>query len=325
MAFLLVLLFAGGAAFAPTRPLAAKRVSAQSLVAQAEALAFSKYHGLGNDFLLVDNRESSEPKVSPDEAAKMCDRNFGIGADGVIFVLPGKDGADFTMRIYNSDSTEPEMCGNGIRCMARYLDAELKVKGREIDGGNEYLISTGAGPIVPVVRGDGQITVDMGPPELRAEKVPTKLAATTADGTALASSCVVAGETFETTCVSMGNPHAITFVEDVDAFDLAKFGRQMSAGHPMFPKNVNAEFVECISRTHFKMRVWERGAGPTLACGTGACAVAVAAMLTGRADRSSAVTVSLPGGPLIIEWREADGKIYMTGPAEFVFSGELPR
>ncbi|XP_068330159.1 diaminopimelate epimerase, chloroplastic-like isoform X2 [Pyrus communis] len=224
-------------------------------------LHFVKYHGLGNDFILVDNRDSSEPKISPEQAAKLCDRNFGIGADGVIFALPGINGTDYTMRIYNSDGSEPEMCGNGVRCFARFI-AELE----NLQGRHSFKVHTGAGLIVPEIQEDGK--------NLK-----------------------------------------------VDELKLAEIGPKFE-NHEVFPARTNTEFVQVFTRSHLKMRVWERGAGATLACGTGACAVVVAAVLEGRAERNC--TVDLPGGPLQIEWREENNHIYMTGPAEVVFYGSVP-
>jgi diaminopimelate epimerase len=247
------------------------------------------------------------------------DRNFGIGGDGLIFALPGENGCDYTMRIYNSDGSEPQMCGNGIRCMARYIinDIEKRAPGSEAT----YTIWTKAGKIVPKISSSGSVTVDMGNPILASEKVPTTLAPTR-DGMAVEANIEVLGKVYQTTCVSMGNPHSIVFVDDIDSMDppFATVG-PLFEKHPQFPQKINAEFVQVISRSHLRMKVWERGAGPTLACGTGACATVVAAVLTGRADRSC--TVTLPGGDLHIHWDEKDNKIYMTGPAEFVFEGRF--
>ncbi|OUC12268.1 MAG: diaminopimelate epimerase [Alkalinema sp. CACIAM 70d] len=275
-------------------------------------LQFSKYHGLGNDFILVDNRHSSDPILSPEQAEKLCDRHFGIGADGVIFALPGQNGTDYTMRIFNSDGSEPEMCGNGIRCMARFL-ADLEGDAAK----SVYTIHTLAGLITPKLEADGQITVDMGKPRLLAGEIPTTLVA--ADAQAVAVPLEVAGQTWAVTTVSMGNPHCITFVEDVAAIDLEKVGPQFEH-HSVFPQRTNTEFIEVVDRGYLKMRVWERGAGITLACGTGACASLVAAVLNYKSDRKA--TIELPGGPLQIEWA-ADDRIFMTGPAERVFVGEV--
>jgi diaminopimelate epimerase len=280
---------------------------------------FVKYQGLGNDFILVDNTKSKTPLYTPEQAIKLCDRNFGIGGDGLIFAMPGENGCDYTMRIYNNDGSEPQMCGNGIRCMARYIVDEIEKK--SVASEPTYTIWTKAGKIVPKVTKTGSIRVDMGTPILEAAKVPTKLPATK-DGAAVEATIEAAGASYKATCVSMGNPHAVFFVDDLDKMDpaFATVGPVMEK-HPMFPERVNAEFVQVLSRTHLRMKVWERGAGPTLACGTGACATVVAAVLTGRAER--ACTVTLPGGDLHIEWSAADGKIYMTGPADAVFSGKI--
>ena len=233
--------------------LAALAALAARCAALRPALAFSKYQGLGNDFLLVDNRDSATPKASPAEAAALCDRNFGVGADGVIFVMPGEDGADFKMTIYNSDSSEPEMCGNGIRCLARYL-GELGCEGAK-DGDDEvFTIATGAGPIVPVVRGDGLITVDMGEPELAGPKVPCALAPT--DGDKVVDAALEAGgATYAVTAVSMGNPHSVAFVDDAKAVDLGVTGKAVELNTDAFPEKVNAEFVDVVDRSHVNMVV----------------------------------------------------------------------
>lgn len=275
------------------------------------AIEFTKYHGLGNDFILIDNRASSEPRLTPEQAIDWCDRHFGIGADGVIFALPGQDGTDYTMRIFNSDGSEPEMCGNGIRCMARFLaDLETAETGRFQE---QYRIHTLAGVITPKFEANGQITVDMGKPRLLAAEIPTTLASEKVVNQPLE----VAGQTWNVTCVSMGNPHCITFVPDVAAIDLEKIG-SLFEHHSVFPQRTNTEFIEVVRSDYLKMRVWERGAGITLACGTGACASLVAGVLNEKCDRRA--TIELPGGCLDIEWA-ADGRIYMTGGAEKVFTG----
>ena len=282
------------------------------------AIAFSKYQGLGNHFILVDNRHQPHLLLNSEQVAKWCDRNFGIGADGVIFVLPGQHGTDYTMRILNSDGSEPEMCGNGIRCLAKFI-ADLGIA-----GGNPailpqtYKIHTLAGVISPTLQANGQVTVDMGPPFLLAKEIPTTL--TGADQHVISQPIVVAETRWIVTCVSMGNPHCITFVDEVSSIDLALLGPQFEH-HPVFPQRINTEFIEVISRDYLKMRVWERGAGATLACGTGACAALVAAVLTEQSDRIA--TVELPGGPLKIEWSQTNNRVYMTGPAEKVFAGVM--
>ncbi|MBD2665064.1 diaminopimelate epimerase [Richelia sinica] len=276
------------------------------------AIEFTKYHGLGNDFILIDNRSSEKPILTPEQAVKWCDRHFGIGADGVIFALPGQNGTDYTMRIFNSDGSEPEMCGNGIRCLAAFL-SDLEGMSRTK---NYYRIHTLAGVITPQLAVDG-VKVDMGLPRLLAGEIPTTLAP--ADAKVINQPLEVAGKTWDVTCVSMGNPHCITFVEDVAAISLESIGPQFEH-HPVFPQRTNTEFIEVVSRDYLKMRVWERGAGITLACGTGACASLVAGVLNDKCDRTA--TIELPGGPLEIQWSEVDQRIYMTGPAERVFTGK---
>ncbi|MEG3924071.1 diaminopimelate epimerase [Microcoleus sp. T3_D1] len=274
-------------------------------------IEFAKYHGLGNDFILIDNRHSSEPAIAPEQAVDLCDRHFGIGADGVIFALPGQNDTDYTMRIFNSDGSEPEMCGNGIRCLAKFI--------ADLDGSEaktQYRIHTLAGVISPELRSDGQVKVDMGVPRLLAAEIPTTLAA--ADAKAIDVPIEVADKSWSVTCVSMGNPHCITFVEDVAAIALETVGPQFEH-NKAFPQRTNTEFIQVVRSDYVKMRVWERGAGVTLACGTGACAAVVAGVLVGKCDRVTAV--ELPGGVLEIEWAEVSGRIYMTGPAQRVFTG----
>ena len=282
------------------------------------AIAFSKYHGLGNDFVLVDNRHQAGLMLTAEQAVKWCDRNFGIGADGVIFALPGPAGTDYAMRILNSDGSEPEMCGNGIRCLAQFI-AELETQdGQVVTAPKAYAIHTLAGTITPKLQPDGQVTVDMGEPILLAGEIPTTL--TAPDQRVINQALQVADQSWAVTCVSMGNPHCITFVSDVVAISLAELGPQFEH-HPAFPQRINTEFIEVINRDYLKMRVWERGAGATLACGTGACGALVAGVLTENCDR--AATVELPGGPLRIEWSASDNRVYMTGPAAKVFAGTM--
>jgi diaminopimelate epimerase len=285
-------------------------------------IEFTKYQGLGNDFILVDNRHQATPCITPDQAIQLCDRHFGIGADGVIFVLPGEQGADYTMRIFNSDGSEPEMCGNGIRCLGRFI-AELEGKGNQ---SIVYKIHTLAGPIVPEILPDGQVRVDMGEPRLRAAEIPTTLPEQ--NGQVVRQTLRVLDfpaeklrqQDYEATCVSMGNPHCMIYVEDVAAVPLAEIGPKFEH-HPAFPQRTNTEFVEVVRPDYVKMRVWERGAGITLACGTGACATVVAGVLTGHNQR--VCTVELPGGPLQIEWSESNNHVYMTGPATVAFRGTV--
>ena len=323
-------------------------------------IQFTKYQGLGNDFILIDNTKHSTPIYTPEQATKILNRNFGVGGDGVIFAMAGTNGCDYTMRIYNSDGSEPEMCGmayqtfflllyerishalspafyvefsnhlnlpdsiflpgNGIRCMARFL---LEVEGKGSFSEETYTISTGAGKIIPKICKDGTVTVDMGEPILcPPEEIPTTISATQ-DGKVVEAEIEASGVKYRINCVSMGNPHGVIFIDDLDSMDppFSSVGPVIE-NHPAFPERVNAEFAQVISPSHIRMKVWERGAGPTLACGTGACATCVAGVLSGRTERKA--TVSLPGGDLIIEWRESDNKIFMTGPAEAVFRGTLP-
>ncbi len=273
-------------------------------------LPFHKYHGLGNDFILLDNRQRPDPLISSAEAIALCDRRFGIGADGVIFLLPGSEGADHTMRIFNSDGSEPEMCGNGIRCLAQFLQ-DLGVNAES------YQIHTLAGRIVPRMEPSGLVTVDMGAPRLLAAQIPTTLSAP--QEKVIRVPMTVTDQEWEVTCVSMGNPHCVTWVEDVMTLDLERIGPQFEH-HPAFPRRTNTEFVQVIDRGRLKMRVWERGAGATLACGTGACGVLVAAVLCDLADPEA--IVELPGGLLTIRWDQTSQHVFMSGPAQLVYSGE---
>ncbi len=282
-------------------------------------LQFSKYQGLGNDFVLIDNRQQLEPVLTPEQVVRICDRHFGVGADGVIFLLPAQGNTDYAMRIINSDGSEPEMCGNGIRCLARFI-ADLE--GKSPTDAFAYRIHTLAGEMTPQLQPDGQVKVNMGPPQLAAAQIPTTLrsAEDPQNSKVVDQSLRVADQSWTVTCVSMGNPHCVTFVEDVDAIPLAQVGPQFEH-HPAFPQRINTEFVQVVSPGHLKMRVWERGAGATMACGTGACAVLVAGVLTGRCQPQA--TIELPGGPLAIAWTDSDPAVYMTGPAEEVFTGVL--
>ena len=273
---------------------------------------FSKYHGLGNDFILIDNRGSNELLLSVEQAVKMCDRHFGIGADGIIFVLPGKENTDYTMRIFNSDGSEPEMCGNGIRCMAMFI---TDLEGQEIID-KTYRINTLAGVISPTIKAGGNVRVDMGEPFLKASQIPTNLPEV--DGKVINQPLSVQDKEYFVSCVSMGNPHCLVFVDDLANIDLNAIGNNFET-HPAFPQKTNTEFIEVVNNSYLKMRVWERGAGITLACGTGACATVVAGVLNNKCDRLT--TVELPGGCLDIEWSQNDNHVYMTGPATKVFTG----
>jgi diaminopimelate epimerase len=275
-------------------------------------LQFSKYQGLGNDFLMVDGRSGGSDDwlgLTPERIQRLCNRRFGIGADGVILALPPQGDGELRMRIFNADGTEPEMCGNGIRCLARFL--------ADSDGdrpGRSWQIETLAGRIVPELQPQGTIRVDMGAPFLQPQQVPTTLPLGP-DGIPQGE-IEAAGECFAVGAAGMGNPHVVIPVEDVASVDLERFGAALEV-HPVFPARTNVHFVQVLSPDHLLMRVWERGAGPTLACGTGACATLVVCQRLGLAGRSA--RLDLPGGPLWIDWDAASDHLFMTGPAEAVF------
>ncbi|MEA4924352.1 MAG: diaminopimelate epimerase [Syntrophomonadaceae bacterium] len=273
---------------------------------------FVKMHGLGNDFIIVEMNSWQEADALQPHAQAVCDRNFGIGADGLIVIGPDPE-MDVFMRIFNSDGSEPEMCGNGIRCVARYV-FEHKL----VDKTN-FVVRTLAGPIKPGVKvREGKVesvTVDMGEPILERALIPM-----TGSGDNVKVKTATSHGEIEITAVSMGNPHCIIFVSDVDEVPVAQWGPELETS-ALFPAKTNVEFVQVLGRNEMKMRVWERGAGITLACGTGACATLVAGVLNGYTNR--AAVVHLLGGDLSIEWRESDNHIYMTGPAVEVFSGNI--
>jgi diaminopimelate epimerase len=284
---------------------------------QAE-LSFSKYQGLGNDFLMLDGRSVIDPEfvfgLTPELVVELCDRRFGVGGDGVILALPSNNGGELRMRIFNADGTEPEMCGNGIRCLARFL------ADRDGDGpGRTWQIDTLAGRIVPELLADGTIRVDMGTPFLVPAQVPTTLPV--GEAGLPQGELEIEGERFAVAAAGMGNPHVVIPVPAVEEIDLERFGGQFEV-HPSFPAKTNVHFVEVLAPDHLVMRVWERGAGPTLACGTGACATLVASHSLGLCERRA--RVDLPGGPLQIYWEATSGKVFMDGPAEHVFDGLIP-
>ncbi len=280
-------------------------------------LQFSKYQGLGNDFLLLDGRNRIDGDaedafdLTPEAIRRLCDRRFGVGGDGVILALPPQQGGELRMRIFNADGSEPEMCGNGIRCLARFLaDSDGDAPGRT------WQIETLAGRIVPALEADGRIRVDMGRPFLEPAAIPTLLEAGLAG--LPQGDLVIAGEALAVAAVGMGNPHVVIPVLDVEAVDLELLGAALEV-HPVFPARTNVHFVQVLHPGHLVMRVWERGAGPTLACGTGACATLVACHLLGLSERGA--RLDLPGGALEIHWDAASDHIFMTGPAEAVFEG----
>jgi diaminopimelate epimerase len=274
---------------------------------------FTKMHGLGNDFIVVSG-EKTLPAGVDQTAIELCNRYFGIGADGLVFILPSEQ-ADYMMRIINSDGSEAEQCGNAIRCVSKYVYDHGMIDKTEIT-----IETIGAGvQKVQLHVEDGKVAtvrVDMGEPILKGLQIPT-----TIDRNPVIDYPIeVDGQQFRFTAVSMGNPHCVIYVEDAVNFDLATWGPKLEK-HPLFPKKINVEFVTVKSRDFTDMRVWERGAGPTLACGTGACATLVSSVLNGYTERQA--TVSLKGGDLFIEWNEADNHVYMTGPAAEVFTGSL--
>lgn len=277
-------------------------------------MKFTKMEGIGNDYIYIDCTKGKIPNPTP-MIIDLSDRHFGIGSDGVI-MIEASDKADFFMNMYNADGTQSEMCGNGIRCVAKYVyDHKLTDK-------TSITIDTLAGiKYLDLVVTDGEVTmvtVDMGEPELIAAKVPV-----ISDKDKVIDDVIeVDGKEYKMTCVSVGNPHAVVFVEDVDTFPLEQVG-PLFEHHKVFPNRVNAEFVQIVDRHTVKMRVWERGTGETLACGTGSCATAVASILNGHTDEE--VTVKLLGGDLKIRWNRENNKIYMTGPATTVFEGETKK
>jgi diaminopimelate epimerase len=288
------------------RAVKARLASGVSTAYKAPMTAFRKMHGLGNDFVVFDAR-NREFALEPRLARALADRREGIGCDQVIVIAPGQDHIDAFMRIYNADGGEVESCGNAARCVARLLMEEGDTTHVRLDSPGGLLDCTDAG--------GGNVTVDIGEPHLGWREIPlaqdvdTKSFVLTVDGAALTASAV-----------SVGNPHCILFVEDAERAAVSDLGPKIE--HlPMFPARTNVEFVSPISRTRLRMRVWERGVGITRACGTGACATAVAAVRLGLAERR--VDIVLDGGTLALEWRESDGHVLMTGPVALAYTGEV--
>lgn len=274
---------------------------------------FEKWNGLGNDFVIVNGAEEVIENYSS-AAAEVCDRHFGIGADGLVILLPcDEEGIDFEMRIFNSDGSEAEMCGNATRCIAKYIAAN------QLSDKKELHILTKAGIIIPVLvdMSDGSIgvRVNMGKPRL----IPSEIPVISETEEMIVAEPITAGEdTFRMTTVSMGNPHCVIFVDDIAKIALSEVGPKLET-HERFPRKINVEFAEVLNRKQIRMRVWERGAGITLACGTGSCATIVAAVLNEKTERQAEII--LDGGTLHLEWAEKDGNVYMTGPATKVFAG----
>jgi diaminopimelate epimerase len=275
-------------------------------------MRFIKMHGIGNDYVYVDCfREAvKEPEKL---AVRISDRHFGVGGDGLILIMPSEK-ADARMRMFNADGSEAQMCGNGIRCLAKYV-FEAGISRQP-----EITVETLAGVLrLHLFAADGtvdKVKVNMGVPRLRRQDIPML-----GEGERVLGEKLTAGDgEFAVTCVSMGNPHCVIYVDDVEKFPVTHYGPLLEH-HPQFPQRTNVEWIEWISRREIRQRTWERGSGETLACGTGACAAAVASVLNGKTDR--AVTVHLLGGDLEIEWAD-DEHVYMTGPAVEVFRGDWP-
>ncbi len=275
-------------------------------------ISFTKMQGTGNDYVCIDTRKKTLQNIGRLSRA-MCDRHFGIGSDGLILILPSKK-ADLRMRMFNPDGSEAEMCGNGIRCFARYVYDHKILRGREMK------IETAAGikHLTLTIKSEKvhSIRVNMGSPVLERERIPMKGDA----GTVVGETLVLPDNTrFEITSVSMGNPHVIIFVEDIERFPVEKYG-PLIENHYLFPQRTNVEFVKILGPGKIAQRTWERGAGETLSCGTGASAVTAACILNKLTERK--ITIQLRGGNLVTEWREDDNSIYLDGPAVEVFKGE---
>jgi len=278
-------------------------------------MQFTKMQGLGNDFVVVDCLRQRFPEAEwPRLAQRLCDRHFGIGADGLLLVLPSKV-ALFRMRIINADGSEAEMCGNGIRCVAKYLYDRALTTERQF--GIETLAGVRRPKLIVENKRVRAVRVDMGEPRLNRADIPMR--GEPRESPVIGEKLKVEGTKYEITGVSMGNPHCVIFVDHVERFEVDKVGPKIE-NHSSFPQRTNVEFVEVLNSQELRMRVWERGAGQTIACGTGACAAAVAAALNKRANRR--VTVHLDGGDLLIEW-QGNNHVFMTGPAEEVFVGEI--
>ena len=274
-------------------------------------MKITKMQGLGNDYIYVNCFEETV-KDPVSLARRISDRHFGVGSDGLVLIMPCEE-ADFRMRMFNADGSESEMCGNATRCIAKY------VHDRGLTDKTEIRLMTGAGiKILKLKVKDGvteSVRVDMGEPELEGAKIPVNVPGKPVIGVPVEA----LGKTYQMTCVSMGNPHAVIYVDDADSFDVHGVGASIEV-NPLFPRKTNVEFVTVKDRTHLRMRVWERGSGETLACGTGACAALVAGVLSGQCNRTA--QMKLVGGNLMLHWDANDNHVYQTGPAEFVFEGE---
>ena len=278
----------------------------------SRVLSFTKMHGAGNDFVVLDGLREELPPLDT-LASRIADRHTGVGFDQLLVVRTSQS-ADFRMEIYNADGSQVEMCANGIRCFFKYL------RDAGHTDADELRIETLSGVVIPRWAGEGQVTVDMGPPVLAPAKIPTTLGDPTGEGPVLDVALEVGGDCLEVSAISMGNPHCIAVVDDVDRFPVEALGPQIEH-HPAFPNRVNALFVSIEARDRIRQRTWERGTGETLACGSGACAAAVAQMLRGVVD--SELTVALRGGNLRIAWQGGGESVFMTGPAATVYTGSF--
>jgi diaminopimelate epimerase len=289
-------------------------------------LQFTKMHGLGNDFIVIDDRETKLRRLS-NLAKKLCDRRLGVGADQLLLLSHSKK-ADFKMRIFNSDGSDVEMCGNGLRCMGKYLWENILRCGESAYAGkycqtiDALAIETLAGNMI-IQKTGNLFRVNMGKPVFEPDKIPvaSKMIQKNFRNKVLCKyPFKVKNRIFKLTCVSMGNPHAVTIVKNVDKIPVEQYG-PLIENNSFFPVRTNVEFIQVINRSNIKMRVWERGAGETMACGTGASAAAVASALMGATNRK--ITVHLPGGKLLIQWSAKDNNVYMTGSAKTVFDGSI--
>ena len=274
-------------------------------------LDFTKMHGAGNDFVVLDGLGGSLPGELGELARRLSDRHFGVGADQVLVLLPSER-ADVRMDVYDADGSRVEMCGNGIRAIFKYL------RDRGLTEKDELTVETDERVVRPRWVGPDLIRVDMGAPILEPGRIPTRLGS--GAGPVLEEPLEVQGQSVRVSCVSMGNPHAVLYVADVDAAPLESLGAAIE-NHPAFPNRVNVELVQLVTRDRVRQRTWERGTGETLACGSGACAAVVAAVLSHRAERE--LEIRLRGGTLGLRWPEDDGPVWLTGPATHVFDGEL--
>ncbi len=278
---------------------------------------FTKYQGIGNDFIIIDSRHhdlyeylsNSETEI----VSNICNRRFGVGADGVILLLNSDNGSNARMEIFNSDGSIAEMCGNGIRCLVNYIKQFI-----DIDLSDTCTIQTLAGNLEASLTSSGKVKINMGNPTFTPSEIPTKLKSGVDN--IPCGNIDIGTTTLKVYSVSMGNPHLITYVDDLETIPFEVWGYELEKNHN-FPNKTNVHFAQIINSNTVKIKIWERACGPTLACGTGACAVLAVTALLGRCSEEA--TILLPGGKLYIKWPDKNGPIYMSGPAEFVFNGTI--